>query len=112
MDEGVEVRGELSERDILTEVLNKKSVTLSDVEDKQDGAEDTTPVPTLLEALNYLHELRRQYIGGQTNVSQSDFNSLNKLEDFANLKRMNSTKQAHFKLFFLNCSLITPIQKV
>lgn len=52
MDEVVEVCGELSERDISAEVLNKKSVCLSNEEEEQDGAEDTTPVPTLTEALN------------------------------------------------------------
>lgn len=100
MDEGVEVCGELSERDILTEVLNKKSVTLSDVEDKQDGAEDTTPVPTLLEALNFLRELRK-YIEGQTNVSQSDFNSLKKLERFCKPKAYELNQTSTLQVFFL-----------
>lgn len=99
MDEGVDVCGELSGRDIFAEVLKKKSVSLSDEEDEQNGAEDTTLVPTSLEVLNYLRELH-QYIE-QTNVSQSVFNSLNVLEDFGNLKRMNSNKQTDISSFFL-----------
>ena len=42
----------------------------------------------------------RRYIEGQTNVSEAVFRSLNMLDDFANLKRLNSTKQSDIAHFF------------
>ena len=73
MDEQVAVCGELSDLDILAEVKNKKSAELSDLEDEE------APIPSTSEALQYLRELRRQYVERQTNVSETVFHSINVL---------------------------------
>lgn len=91
--------GELSDQDILAEVKNGKSAEFSDLEEEQAEIEES-PIPTTSEALQQLREFRR-YIEGQTNVSEAVFHSLNVLEDFANLKRMNSARQSNISQYFV-----------
>ena len=45
-------------------------------------------IPTPPEALHHLHQLRR-YVQGQANISDSPFQVLNMLHDFALLQRIN-----------------------
>ena len=47
------------------------------------------PIATPSEALDQLHELRR-YVQGQDNISDSLFQTLNMLHEFALLQRINS----------------------
>lgn len=99
LDENVEVCGELSDKDILSEVSNKMSAEDDNIE--EDKEEEQAPIPSSTEALSHLSEFRR-YIEGQTNVSETVFRSLNILENFAKLKKQNSCKQVDISKFFLN----------
>uniref|UniRef100_A0A1B6C052 DDE-1 domain-containing protein n=1 Tax=Clastoptera arizonana TaxID=38151 RepID=A0A1B6C052_9HEMI len=95
VDEQVAVCGELSDQDILAEVKNND---LSDLEE-EEGEEEEVLIPTTAEALQQLSVFLR-YIEGQTNVSETVFQSLNVLESFVNFKKINSAKQSHFSKYF------------
>ncbi|PSN41431.1 hypothetical protein C0J52_22653 [Blattella germanica] len=108
LDENVEVCGEISDKDILAEVLNNNGGGNSSGEGEEEEEEeeeeelvegDEMPIPSSSEALRHLHEFRR-YVEGQDNVSGVVFESLNVLEKFASLKRLNSAKQTDISSFF------------
>ena len=60
------------------------------------------PIPTSSEALDHLHQLQR-YVEGQANLSESLFQALNMLHEFAVLQRINSTRQLKISNFFKKC---------
>ena len=79
--ENVDECGEISDKDILAEVLNKNGGGNSSgkgVEEEELVEGDEMPIPSSSEALRHLHEFRR-YVEGQDNISGVVFESLNVL---------------------------------
>lgn len=71
-----------------------------DLEEEQDKFEEPlTPITS--DALQYLSEFRR-YVEEQNNGSENVFNSINVIEDFLNLNKINSTKQSVISKYFVN----------
>lgn len=85
IDENIEICGELSDADILSEVLNNKNIPTEDDEDVEDEVEEQRPIPTSSEAAFHLAEYRR-YVEGESNVSEAVFHAVDILEDFVKKK--------------------------
>lgn len=100
VDEDVAVCGEITEAEIVAEVLGseKQDNDGEGSEDEITGVEEET-VPSAADASNHVKQLRR-FFESRINVSDSYFNSLNMLESFVMAERLNSRKQAKISHFF------------
>lgn len=100
VDEDVAVCGEITDAEIIAEVLDSEKQ-----DDDGEGSDDEVagvieePVPTADDAMNHITELRR-FFESRIDVSDSYFNSLNMLESFVMAERLNSRKQAKISYFF------------
>lgn len=102
VDEDVAVCGEMTDAEIIAEVLGNEKQ-----DDDADGLGDEiagssaeeVPVPSAADAMNHVQELRR-FFESRINVSDSYFNSLNMLESFITAERLNLRKQAKISSFF------------
>nr|XP_042910876.1 tigger transposable element-derived protein 4-like [Parasteatoda tepidariorum] len=99
MDENIDICGELSDKDILSEVLNNQNITTEDEEDIEDEVEEQRPIPTSSEAVVHLSEYRR-YAEGQSDVSEAVFRAINILEDFVRKNQASSLKQSDIAKYF------------
>lgn len=98
MDENIDICGELSDTDILSEVLNNKN-TAEDDEDIEEEVEEQRPIPTSSEAVFHLAEYRR-YVEVQSNVSEAVFQAVDILEDFVKKNQVSSLKQSEISQYF------------
>lgn len=99
IDENIEICGELSDADILSEVLNNKNIPTEDDEDVEDEVEEQRPIPTSSEAAFHLAEYRR-YVEGESNVSEAVFHAVDILEDFVKKNQVSSLKQSEISQYF------------
>lgn len=97
MDNEVAVCGELTNADILSDVINSQTATAISSDEEDDVIEK--PVPSICEAMNHIKELRC-FVEGRQNVSDTIFQSLNKLEEFCLKEKINSRKQTKIDHFF------------
>ncbi|UYV72296.1 hypothetical protein LAZ67_9002504 [Cordylochernes scorpioides] len=103
VDDDVAVCGEITDADIIAEVLNH-NIEKQDG-DEASGDEDESSVagemnvPSAAEATNYIMQLRR-FFESKNDLSPSIFHSLNMLESFVLTERLNSRKQAKISDFF------------
>ena len=84
IDENIEICGDLSDTDILSEVLSNKNIATED-EDIEDEVQEQRPIPTSSEAVFHLAEYRR-YVEGQSHVSKAVFQAVDILDDFVKKK--------------------------
>ena len=82
LDESVAICGELTDQEIFAEVTTRKKTDNSSDEEEERPEVTDKPIPAPSEALHQLHELRR-YVEGQANISDSLFQALNMLHQFA-----------------------------
>ncbi|UYV63723.1 hypothetical protein LAZ67_2005430 [Cordylochernes scorpioides] len=103
VDDDVAVCDEITDADIIAEVLNH-NIEKQDG-DEASGDEDESSVagemnvPCDAEATNYIMQLRH-FFESKNDVSPSIFHSLNMLESFVLTERLNSRKQAKISDFF------------
>ena len=82
--------------------LTFKGDRCSGEENSKEPEVTVKPIPAPSEALDHLHELRR-YVGGQANIRDSLFQTLNMLHEFALLQRVNLRRQLKISIFFKKC---------
>lgn len=99
VDENVAVCGELTDAEIVADVLNEKQEDddASGDEHVEDVPEKT--VPSAADATNYIKELRL-FFESRNDVSDDIFRSLNLLDSFVMTERLNCRKQAKISNFF------------
>ena len=88
LDESAAICGELTDQEMLAEVTTRKKTENSSDEEEERPEVTDKPIPTSSEALDQLHELRR-YVEGQANISDSLFQALIMLHEFALLQSIN-----------------------
>ena len=88
LDESAAICGELTDQEMLAEVTTRKKTDNSSDEEEERPEVSDKPIPTPSEALDQLHELRR-YVEGQANISDSLFQALIMLHEFALLQSIN-----------------------
>lgn len=99
VDENVAVCGDLTNAEIIADVLNVEKQDGDDAsgdELMEDVPEQT--VPSAVEATNHIKELRR-FFESRNDVSDSVFRSLNLLDSFVMTERLNN-KQLKISTFF------------
>ncbi len=89
MDQNVVVCGETADADIIAELADNNQA-----EDGLSGDEEIEkkPLPSALEAMVHIHELWR-FFEGQSNVEDSIFVSIDRLESYTMIQRLHSKKQ-------------------
>lgn len=103
VDENVAVCGELTDADIVAEVLDTEEQNDDGSGDEIVGSpadEEETPVPNAADAMTYLREIRR-FVESRNDVGDVQFKSLDVLESFIMAERLNSKKQAKISSFFV-----------
>ena len=98
IDENIEICGDLSDTDILSEVLSNKNIATED-EDIEDEVQEQRPIPTSSEAVFHLAEYRR-YVEGQSHVSKAVFQAVDILDDFVKKNQVSSLKQSEISKYF------------
>lgn len=100
MDENVAVCGELTDAEIIADVLDLENQDGDDAfgDDFTDCDRDE-PVLSVLEASNHIKELRR-FFESRNEVSDLVFRSLNVLDSFVMTERLNCRKQLKISSFF------------
>uniref|UniRef100_A0A1B6KYE2 DDE-1 domain-containing protein n=1 Tax=Graphocephala atropunctata TaxID=36148 RepID=A0A1B6KYE2_9HEMI len=99
MDDDVAVCGELTNADILADVMNNQAQGATSLSSDEEDEVPEKPVPSIFEAMEHVKELRC-FVEGRQNVSDTIFQSLNKLEEFCLSERINSKKQTKIHNFF------------
>ncbi|GBO17965.1 hypothetical protein AVEN_116336-1, partial [Araneus ventricosus] len=99
VDQNVVVCGESTDADIAQLAVNNQA------EDGLSGDEEVKeiqkkPLPSASEAMVHIHEFRR-FFEGQSNVEDSIFVAIDRLESHAMSERLHSQKQLKISAFFL-----------
>lgn len=101
LDDNVAVCGELTDEEILADVISRTAADKSSDEEGEEEEEPATeqPILTSSQALTQVQELRR-YAEAQTNVSDQVFQSLDVLQQFITSQRLGVGKQLKVSDFF------------
>lgn len=100
VDEDVAVCGEMTDADIIADVMNEKQNDGDNASgDELEEDNPTEAVPSAVEAANHLRELRH-FVESRNDVSNLVFHSLNVLDSFIMTERLNCKKQLKISTFF------------
>ncbi|GBM99928.1 hypothetical protein AVEN_67057-1 [Araneus ventricosus] len=99
VDQNMVVCGELTNSGIIAQLAVNSQAKVRLSGDEEDKEIQEKPLPSVSEAMVHIHELRF-FFEGQSNVEDSIFVSIDRLELYAMTQRFHSQKQLKMSPFF------------